>query len=538
MPASLRQKLQSRGAAIQSTQEMPVRVPYGGWMPDQPELGNPGANIARNVIPGELDGSYEPARDLVKVSTNAIESEALGGVVARDKDNNIFPYVGTTSKLYELRSNAWSDESKAGGYTTGVEDVWEFAVWDRDQKVIATNFADPVQSIDIGGGASSDFADLITSTNKPKAKHVDVVRDFLVLGHTDDATDGVKPNRVWWSGIGSVADFDPDAATQSDYSDLATGGWVQRVVGGAEYGVVFQENLIRRMEYQGTPVIFDIPAADRRRGTPIPNSVISFGRNIFYISEEGFFVFNGSSSEPIGNGRVDNEFWRIFDLADKTKVSVSIDLIKKLVCWGFPVASAVPNTIFCYKWDGGGSWSEIRDLEFDRVGSGQNQGYTLDGLDVVSTNIDTLTPSLDSDVWKGGKRYSGAFTSDHFLASFDGNTLEAIIQTAERQLTMGRNTYVSNVRPLVEINPARTTAVGSDQGAALQVAISSRDRVDVNTVTDGPVTVNVTGEASFDNEARYQRFTVRIPAAFEWRNSQGLIAYKHAMGRYDGYSVS
>ena len=33
---------------------------------------------------------------------------------------------------------------------------------------------------------------------KPRARHVDVVREFLVLGNTNDTTDGAVPNRVWW----------------------------------------------------------------------------------------------------------------------------------------------------------------------------------------------------------------------------------------------------------------------------------------------------------------------------------------------------
>ncbi len=533
---SLASKLKSSVAAVQYSAEKPVILPFGGWFPDQPSLGNPGTLTARNVIPGKGVGSYEPFRDLVTVSLNALEGEALGGTVARDASNNIFPYAGTTSKLYELRGNTWSDESKVGGYSTSVEDVWEFATWDREQKIIATNFADPIQVLEIGGGASGDFADLITSTNKPKAKHLDIVRDFVVLGHTDDAADGVKPNRVWWSAIGDETDFDPDATTLSDYSDLPTGGWVQRVIGGAEYGVIFQEKLIRRMEFVGSPVIFDLPAADRKRGTPIPNSVISFGRNIFYISEEGFFVFNGSSSEPIGNNKVDVEFWRRFDLADKTKVSVAIDLVNKLVMWGFPISSATPNAIYAYKWDEG-DWSEIRDITFDRLINGQNQGYTLEGLDAVSTNIETLTPSLDSDVWKGGKGYFGAIDSSHFLSSFDGDTLEATIGTGERELTPGRDTFVRSVRPLIEIDEAR---IGTQNipNTSIRVVLETRNVLQDAFTVNGPKALNAIGEANFDKEARYFRGTVNIAAGVDWRHARGAEIYTHARGRYHGNSVA
>ncbi len=537
--SSLATKLRSVGGAIQYSAEQEIPVEFGSWMPDQPSLGNPGGYVARNVIPGSRKGTYEPFRNLSSISTNALESEALGGTVARDSDNNIFPYAGTATKLYELRANAWTDESKAGGYSTNVEDVWEFTVWDRSQLIIATNFNDPVQSLQIGEGASADFADLITSTNKPTAKHIDAVRDFMVLGHTNDTTDGVRPNRVWWSAIGDPTDFDPDATTLSDYSDLPAGGWVQRIVGGAEYGVIFQEKLIRRMEFIGSPVIFDLPAADRKRGTPIPNSVIAFGRNIFYISEEGFFVFNGSSSEPIGNNRVDNEFWRIFDLANKTKVSTAIDLQNKLVLWAFPAASSVANTIFVYKWDRG-DWSEIRDIEVDRLLNGQNQGFTLEQLDSVSTNIDTLSPSLDSNVWKGGKAFLGAIDTSHVLASFDGPTLQATMQTGERQFTAGRNTVIRSVRPLIEVDENRAGGGGGTGSPTFDVScvLEGRNVLSADPVISNVVTVDALGEANFDQEDRYHRITVNIPADTDWAHANGVIVYKHARGRYHGNSVA
>ncbi|MGI9490502.1 MAG: hypothetical protein ACR2RF_32335 [Geminicoccaceae bacterium] len=535
MPASLASRLRANSGALRSTSQDTVGVDFGDWAPDLPDFANPGAIVCNNVLPAA--NSYLPARDLVDVSLNALESTCLGAVTARDASNNVYVYAATATKLYELLDNTFNDESKAGGYNTATDDVWEFAVWDREQKVIATNFTDPVQAIDIGKGASVDFADLITSTQKPKAKHVGVVRNFLVLGHTEDATDGVKTQRVWWSAIGNEENFDPAAATQSDFSDLDTGGWVQKIVGGAEYGVIFQESTIRRMEYEGSPIIFDLPAVDRRRGTPIPNSVVAQGRLIYYISEEGFFVFNGSSSEPIGVNRVDRTFWAQFDLADRKKVSASIDVLNKLVCWAFPAnggdANGNPNKIFCYKWDTG-RWSEI-DIDLDWIFQSQNQGYTLEGLDAVSTNIDTLEPSLDSDVWKGGKIYSGAFTTAHKLGSFDGATLQATLDTREQQFTQGRASYIDSVRALVQVEPSSARSAGN---LGIQIAVAGRDSLEDSVVFDAPVLINAEGLADADNQARYQRFRTIIPAGAQWRHAQGLAVNKSARGRYNGASVA
>ena len=533
MAQSLASRL--RNVRPSGTRSEPVPVDFGDWAPDLPDFTNPGALTCNNVLPAA--NSYIPARTLTDISTNALESASLGAITARDTDNNVYVYAGTTSKLYELLDNQWNDESKVGGYTTGAEESWEFVIWDREQRVIATNFSDPVQEIAIGGGGAGSFADLITSTNKPKAKHIAVVRNFLVLGHTNDATDGVRSERVWWSAIGDSTDFDPDAATQSDFSDLDTGGWVQKVVGGAEYGVIFQESTIRRMEYEGSPIIFDLPAVERRRGTPIPNSVIGYGRFIFYISEEGFFRFNGSASEPIGVNRVDKTFWRQFDLADKQKVSATIDVVNKLVCWAFPAngggTDGNPNKIYCYKWDTP-RWSEI-DIDIELIFQSQNQGYTLDGLDAVSTNIDTLTPSLDSDVWKGGKIYSGAFTTDDKLASFDGDTLQATLDTREIQLSAGRASYVDSIRPLIEADAA---SAGKPGDLGIQIQISGRDGLEGSVTFDAASLVNAEGLARTCNQSRYHRVRTIIPAGAGWNHAQGVIVNKSGRGRYNGASVA
>ncbi len=524
-----------RNVPLGGTREEPYPLDFGDWAPDLPDFANPGALTCKNVVPAA--NSYIPARALVDVSLNALESAALGAITARDIDNNVYVYTGTTSKLYELLGNTWNDESKAGGYATLSENSWEFAVWDRTQQVVATNFNDDVQEIAIGGGAAGAFADLITSTAKPRAKHIAVVRNFLVLGHTKDLVDGTKSERVWWSAIGDASDFDPDAATQCDFADLDTGGWVQKIIGGAEYGVVFQEGAIRRMEYVGSPVVFDLPAVDRRRGTPIPNSVIGYGRFVFFISEEGFFRFNGSASEPIGVNKVDKTFWAQFDLADKTKVSTSIDVLNKLVCWAFPAngggTDGVPNKVYCYKWDTG-RWAEI-DIELELIFQSQNQGYTLEGLDAVSTNIDTLTPTLDSNVWKGGKLYSGAFSTDDKLASFDGTTLEATLDTREVQMSAGRATYIDSVRPLVQAN---TTGSGSPGDLMIRVRIAGRDGLEGTVNFDPFCFVNAEGLAHACNQARYQRVRTTIPAGAEWAHAQGVVVNKSARGRYNGASVA
>ncbi len=511
--STLTQKL-SRLQPVLKTKR-PTILQFGEWLPDMPNLANPGSLVASGVIP-DLRG-YRPFPGLAAQS-NALTEEALGAFSATDSDNNVYVYAGDTSRLYELVDLTFTDESKGGGYTVGSDDVWQFALF--NDSVIATSFTDPVQFITAGGGVTGAFADLITSTNKPKAKHVAVVRQFLVLGNTSDATDGHIPNRVWWSGFNDPTDFDPDATTQCDFEDFSEGGWVQRVVGGAEYGVIFQEKQIRRMEYVGSPVVFALPSVDRSRGTPIPNSIVSHGRDVFYISEEGFFRFNGSQSIPIGNQKVDRTFWAQFDTTERRKVSAAIDPLNKLVAWAFPAGGPDVNRIYLYNW-GVDRWAEI-PISLRILLRTQTQGYTLDGLDVISTNIDTgFTESLDSDAWKGGKVRFAAMDTDEKLAYFTGPNVAASLGTSEVQPVMGGRSKVTSARPLID---------GTDSADTTVTYLRRARQQDTPTIT-GTATINADGETTRKSEGRYHRFLINVPASKDWTYAQGLEITYSPTGR-------
>ncbi len=504
--------LSQRLPALPLREPSTVVVPFGEWLPDLPEFANPGALTARNVIPKK--DSYGPAQGLVS-QTNALDARVIGAFAANDATGNAFFYAGTATKLYEGVANVFTDQSKLGGYATAAGFRWNFDQF--GQTVIATNFTDPVQFIGVGAGAATDFADLITSTNKPKARYVAVVGDFLVLGHTSDAVDGHVPHRVWWSAIGNSRNFDPSATTQSDFQDVAEGGRVQGLVGGIEYGIIFQERKISRMEYSGTPRIFDIRAVERGRGTPIPGSIASIGRMVFYISEEGFHQFDGTQSLPIGHGKVDRTFWNEFDIANKDAVWSAVDPVNSLVAWLYPTTGGIPDRMMVYNWIYG-KWAQIL-IDAQLIVKAFTQGFTLEGLDAISTNIDLLPESLDSDAWKGGRLRFAAFDTLNRLSYFTGNNLQATIDTGEAQLARGRQARTVEIWPLVDGGPS-------------VCAVGTRNRTADTVVFGASHNVNAKGFCEDMAEARYHRFRVTVNAGASWAHAQGVEVLAAARGRY------
>lgn len=493
---------------------MPV-IPFGEWLPDQAQFGNAGSPTACNVIP--FSGGYRPFKDLV-LQSNALNARVRGAISARDSANNVYYYAGTETKLYELVASTFNDESGTA-YSTPDDDNWDFTVY--KSQIVATNYADPVQEISIGGGSGGAFADLFTSTLKPKARHCATVGRFLVLGNTNDGTDGQQPWRVWWSAIDDITDMDPSATTQCDFQDLAEGGWIRGIVGGVEYGTIFQERAIWRMTYVGSPLIFDLQPVDRMRGTQIPGSIVSHGRLTFYISEDGFYAFDGTTSTPIGHNKVDKTFWGEFDIGNKKTVSAAIDPVDKLVLWSFAGSGStggIPNKIWVYNW-ADNRWSEVDGISnLDIVTSSVTQGYTLDGLDAVGTDIDDSSAfpvSFDSDFWKGGARRLAAFDSAHKLGFFTGNNLACTMDTAEAQPLAGQRAIVHAVRPLVDNDDS---AVSTTPTIRIGTRNLQSDAVSFSATT----TINAIGEAPVRGNARYWRARMEIAASSNWTIAQGI----------------
>ncbi len=498
---------------------MKLTLPFGPYLPDRASFRNPGVLVARGVVPRE-PGTYGPLRELETVS-NSLSSRCLGAISARDVSNNVYVYAGDASKIYELAGGTFTDQSKGGGYTVSNGDGWEFVIWDKTKRIIATNYADPVQYMGIGLGSSSAFADLITGTNKPKARHAAIIEQFLVLGNTNDATDGMRPSRLWWSARGNEVNFDPDASTQSDYEDLATGGWVQKIVGGNEYGLVFQTDMVRTMRYIGPTAVFEILPINNAPGTPIPNSVIAHKGNVYYIAEDGVFAIQGGAVVPVGSDKVDFTFWSQFDINNKSAVSAAVDPVKKLICWAFPGAGAssnLPNKVLMLKYDEG-RFAEA-DIDTEILFRTETQGYTLDTLDTLGTNIDSSAvfgESFDSDRYKGGSLRFGAFDQTHRLGFFTGATRKATIETGDIQPKDGMNWQINAVRPLID-------------GGTADIAVAKRARLTDGIFYGTASPMNVDGVCPVYAEGRYMRFRTSLTSSTSWDHIQGLQLYFEMTG--------
>lgn len=482
------------------------------WMPDLPPLGNPGALVADNVIPAA--NSYRSFPNQVVAGTG-VGGRVQGAIFARDAAQNVYNYAGDASALYRLVGVSFTSATRlaGGAYATPVDDYWEFVQW--GETVIGVNGVngDAPQQISLG---AANFADM--TGGPPKARHVAVINNFVVMGNVSDSAVGVQ--RVRWSAINNANSWTVDAATLADYQDLlGDGGWVQKIVGGEQGGYVLQERAIWRMTFVGSPVIFQFDKVKTGIGAYAPQSVVSFQGMIFFLGNDGFYMFDGSTVYPIGQNKVDKTFFDDLDSNYVYRIVGAIDPNRKLVLWSYPAtgnSGGNPNRVLVYHW-ALKRWSRITgvggagfNMEF--LIASVSAGYTLDSLDSLSGSVDALPYSLDSTFYTGGQLNISVFNTSHGLATLNGSALPATVQTGEMNLITGRKSYINEVWPLVEGNEA-----------SVQVAVVSRNTLIESASTGGAMSPTSAGFAEVRNTARYHRFELTTTSGTEFDNLQGVM---------------
>jgi hypothetical protein len=144
-----------------------MQIPFGEWLPDQPNHLKNGANIAKNVYHAKQ--SYKPVKSLVAYSSNDISSICLGAGSFRDGSNNVFNFVATDSDIFQLTSGTFT--SRKSGLTGDSTDYFTFTQFGN--YVIVSNGVDAPQYYLMG--TSTNFADLSQLQQKEHHQHLELV---------------------------------------------------------------------------------------------------------------------------------------------------------------------------------------------------------------------------------------------------------------------------------------------------------------------------------------------------------------------------
>lgn len=460
---------------------------FSEWMPDRDEFDNPGITECLNVIP---DTFYKPIGALVGQGS-AMIAYGRGGFGMEDSTNVAFNFAGDETDLYHYQAAGWVSTNTS--YGTSFENVWQFTEFGTF--CVATNFDDVIQVFDV----DNDSAFSALGGSPPKAKHITVVGDFLVLANIEG-----QSNRVKWSGLNDITEW-TDGVKESDFQDLPEGGTIRAIVGG-EYGLIFQDNRITRMNYQGPPFAFSFDVIETNRGAISSGSVIKFGIYTYYLSDNGFFKTDGTQSVSISVEKIDTYFFAKYNEAYPHKITATVNPIDKTIMWSYvgkDVTDGLPNWLIIYNWELN-RWSEA-NISHDLIFNGLTNSTDLDSLDALYPDLDAMELSLDSRFFKGGTLNTFAIDPSHQLSTFSGAALDGKITTAEYELMPGQTSVLTQVWPLID--------------GTITVKVYTRDNYQDTAVPTGDLAVNSLGFAPFQARGRYHKMEFNFS---NWTKAAGF----------------
>ena len=478
-----------------------MQVPFGEWLPDQPEHLNPGANVATNVY--YALNSYKRFPSLVNYSSNNIGADSRGAGSFRDNAGNVYNFVAKNTDIYQLDGGTFT--SRKGSLTGGNTDYFTFTQFGN--YIIASNGVDAPQYYLMG--TSTNFANLsaiASAGTVPTFRVSGVIRDFLVTGNQSS-----NQNRIQWSGINDITTWQ-SGTKQADQQDLpGSGGEIVHITSG-EIGYVFRQNQIIRMDYVGGATVFRLSVISPNRGAVYGRTVCQDNRRVFFYADDGFFEINGDNVISIGAEKVNRFFDANVNKAYTDRICAAVDPFNQLALWLYPSVNNTSNTtgicdrILIYNY-ATKKWS-LAEANASTIFSQFVGAYTVELMDIISQNLDAINIALDTDFWSGGQLFLGGIDSNYKAAIFSGTANEGELETSEIELFPGFRSSIQSIRPIVD--------------AEATVTIKTRDRLADSVTSSSEISMNDTGVNPVRQSGRYVKVNVKTPSGVAWNHAQGI----------------
>lgn len=427
-------------------------------------------------------------------SSNGTYTEYLVGTTGNT--TLAFEAVGTTTlDIDNVTMQALAN------YGATVDERWRFTQF--GDLVIAVNVNDNPQVFDIG--TSTVFADL--GGSPPRARHVRVWGDFVAL----IGLSGFE-NRVHWSGLDDPTMWIP-GTNNCDFQDFPDGGDCHDS-NDATNPIVFQNSAIRFGTFvPGSVEVFTFQKVHDKRGAVAPYAVASRGAFVFFIDNGAFFqIFTDGSIKEIGLEKVNRTVFANISGANIFAILGEVDPFFNRVYFAVRYGSTTNayDRLVIYDW-AIGEWTQITNSTniLFPLASG-TIGYTLEGLDAVSSSLDALPFSLDSRVWQGGAPVMAAIDANFKLGFFSGDKAEATLTTQELGDTSGMMTRITETMPMIDTN-------------TVFVSFGTRNKRGDTVVWSAEASPSSnTGIVKKNSRARFTQLKARIPENSLWNHAQGL----------------
>ena len=468
-------------------------TPLLGFTPDLPPE-TPGALMdCDNLIPSELGMKAAPS--LQDPVIDALPAAAIGGVLAQYLDGTRRLIIGTAAALYEQTGTGFTDQSRVGGYTAGVDDRWRFAQFGN--ATVATNGTDELQE-SILTGAFADVPD-----TPPVTKVIEATQGFVFAFNNNSATYGDEPDGWWCSAIYNQDVWTPSIAAQSAKGRLvdAPGPIVGAKALGSDI-VAYKERSMFLGTYQGPPVVWGWRQVPGEIGAINHECIVSIGTAHIFIGPDNFYIYDGTRPQPIGDVV---RKWFFADLSPTYSYRIigSHDIANGLVYWYYP-STAGDGTIdsaivYSYRLNRWGLVSRSIECAVNYLAG----SITYDNIGTTYATYDDLpaTP-YDSPIWIASKSILAIVDTSHKVMTVSGAGEDSSLTTGD----IGDDWQYST------LSSVRLRSTSKPLTGSLQTYYK--------TVLDDPVAVGVVSdliEGKFDLliSARWHRLKIDMTGSVE-----------------------
>ena len=306
----------------------------------------------------------------------------------------------TTQTIGQLTysAGAWTfDDIKRAAYGPDcpIARRFNFAVL-RDQLIISDYGLNNLEQWAGGiGGAVKTTALTTTGITNLKARYLQVVGDFLFLGHTSENA-VVYPDRIRWSNAGN-----PETYSSNDFATLSTkdGDICMGLSAIQNMAVGFKRNSIWVGAFIDSSIGYQFEKIVVDKGTISPFAIVSVGNYIAFVSHDGVYVFDGSPlPRKISGKKISRLFLSLIGLEEESAYQVIgyVHPFKPELWFSSYQTTDYPTWIYNYETD---DWS-YSNMKFQALTvARRTQRATWDSL---ATEVNRYT--WDSIVYMDGDR--------------------------------------------------------------------------------------------------------------------------------------
>lgn len=425
-------------------------TPIIGLAPDADPM-TPGVlTSCAAVIP--FEAGFRGAPSPVAVAVDVLTNPCRGAVVATQLSGTRRILVGTQTAIYELAGSSWTNRSRVGGYTGSIESWWSICQF--GDTTIFSNYVDPMQQSN--GGV---FSDVPTA---PRAKIVvSANNNFVIAFNTVDGTFGVSPDRWWNSAQSDQTNWTPAEGGPTTGRLVSVEGPITAGLPLGDYVIAYKKRGVYLGSFVGSPAMWDwtlIPGSIA--GAVGQNAVCDIGGMHFYVSEDDFWLFDGTRPVSIGEGVARRWFDANADPIYKERTQAVFDRQNSLVRVWFASRTSGGVVDRCLVYHTKNKRWGMDDHVIQAPLTYVTPGLTIDGMDTLASTIDTLPAvPLDSQFWMGGGQMPAYFDSTNQLVSLTGVTGDSSFTTGD----VGDDdlvTMIDRCRVRFSKSPASAVATG------------------------------------------------------------------------------